>query len=197
MSPASAQEMSRKHQRQRMKLVRAREPSGRVSRATADDIDAVSPTAAKRLRDAAARGASDMEWGTEIGRLFLAGEITAPEYEAAKRWGRLVARWHRAIGAYHPYPGPGPVAFLGTVRGRDAGDDPHVDSKEGKKLRAERMHTIDEMQEAHAILIGAGMMAEAAVRGTCEANENTTALYGLGNLKRGLNWLAKWWGLTT
>lgn len=173
-----------------------REPSGRLSRSTSDAIEAVAPAAMKRLRDAAARGMADPEWGSELGRLFLDAKITAPEYEAGKRWGRLVRLWHRATGAPPPYPGEGPVAFLGTVRSRDEGDDPPVDSPEGKKLRGDRRRVIEDMQNAHAALMGAGRFAEVAVRATCEENEMPVGLFGLNNLRNGLRWLASFWGLT-
>ncbi len=172
-----------------------REPSGRPSRALAP-IEGVSPNEARRLRDAAARGVAAPEWGSELGRLFLAGSIDGAAYEAGKMWGRLINQWYRAIGACRPYPSQGPIAFLGTVRALDDGEDPPVDSKEGKRILADRRKVIRRMQEAHAVLVGAGMLAEAAVRGVCEANECSSAIYGLDNLVRGLDWLAKHWGLT-
>lgn len=176
-------------------LTPIREPSGRLSRATSDDIEAVAPAIARRLRDAAARGMADAEWGTELGRLFLEGRIKPGEYEAGKRWGRLVKRWQRVIGAPKPYAGEGPIAFLGTVRARDAGDDPPVESEEGKRLLKERRQVMREMQEAHAALIGGGMLAEAAVRRVCEENEIVAGDFN--DLWRGLQWLAQHWGLTT
>lgn len=190
--PAARPELSKRKGRA---LTVIREPSGRLSRSTEDAIDAVAPAVAKRLRDASARGVADAMWGTEVGRLFLEAKITAPEFEAGRRWGRMVAEWHRAVGAPYPYPGPGPIAFLGTVRGRDGGDDPVVSSKEGKRILAARRRIIAEMQEAHGMLFGAGVSAESAVRGTCEANEIPVGVFGLDNLKRGLAWLAQYWGL--
>jgi len=177
-------------------MVMVREPNGRLSRSTEHAIDAVAPAVVKRLRDAAARGMADQEWGTQLGRLFLEAKITAPQYEAGKRWGRLVTLWHKSVGAPKPYPGEGPVAFLGTTRGKDGSEDPAIDTAEGKKLRRTRYDAIDDMQQAHAVLLGAGMLAESAVRGTCEANEAPIGSLGMENLQRGLSWLARHWGLT-
>lgn len=185
-----------KRQRKGTTVVMVREPSGRLSRSTEHAIDAVAPAVAKRLRDAAARGVADQEWGTELGRLFLDGKISPPEYEAGKRWGRLVSLWERAIGAPRPYPGEGPIAFLGTVRSRSDGEDPPVGTPEGTRLLKDRRRVMAEMQEAHAVLSGAGMLAEAAVRTTCEVNEMPVGALGLESLKRGLAWLARHWGLT-
>lgn len=178
------------------KIMPIREPNGRLSRSTSDAIEAVAPAVVKRLREAAARGVADAEWGTHLGRLFLEAKITPPQYEAGRRWGKLVAQWRRAVGAPPPYPGEGPVAFLGTVRSRADGDDPSVDTSEGKRLRAARMRVIQDMQHAHAALIGAGMLAERAVRGICEENEMPIGALGLENLQNGLSWLARFWDLT-
>lgn len=184
-----------KHNR-KGKIVLVREPNGRLSRSTSDTIEAVAPAVVKRLRDAAARGAADPEWGTQLGRLFLEAKLTPPQYEAGRRWGKLVAQWRKAIGAPSPYPGEGPVAFLGTVRSRSDGDDPPVDTPEGKRIRGDRMRVIQDMQQAHAVLVGAGLVAEAAVRGTCEENEIPIGTLGLENLQNGLSWLARFWDLT-
>lgn len=181
--------------RKRSSLVPIREPNGRISRASQVAIEGVSPNEARRLRDAAASGFAHEDWGSELGRLFLAGAIDGALYQAGKKWRDLVIDWQRTIGAPQPYPGAGPVAFLGTVRAPDTGDDPSVDTKEGRKLLAARRKVMRNMQEAHTVLIAAGRQAEAAVRAVCEANECSAALYGINNLTWGLAWLASFWGL--
>jgi hypothetical protein len=171
------------------KLFPIREPNGRLSRT--DDIASHAPTAIKRLRDAALRGMADAEWGTELGRLFLEGRITAEHYAAGKKWGRTVVAYHQAIGAAPPYPKA--VAF-GDARGRSPDPDPA--SHEGKRLTARDKAIIQNMQEAHAVLIGAGILAERAVRSVCESNECPVGQVGLDALQRGLYWLGDFWGLT-
>lgn len=180
--------------KRKTKIIPIREPSGRLSRSTEQAIDAVSPAAIKRLRDAAVRQVADPIWGTQLGRLFLERKIDAPQFEAGKRWGNLVRAWHWAIGAPKPHPGEGPVAFMGTIRG-GVSDDPPADSEEGKLLRRKRLAMASDMQQAHAVLIGAGMLAERAVRATCEENEVPIGALGLMNLQEGLSWLAKHWGI--
>ena len=48
-------------------------------------MEPVAPAELVRLRDAVARGLRDPMWGTELGRLFLEGKLTAEEYEAVKK----------------------------------------------------------------------------------------------------------------
>lgn len=172
-------------------LVPVREPNGRLQRATAAAIGAASPAEMRRAREAALTGMRDPEWATELGRLFLADEIDGAEYEAGKRWGRLVVAYHRSIGAKPPYP-----KGMSFDR-RDPSPEPDPDSDAGKRTAADARAIVEDMREAHAVLIGAGMLAEKAVRSICEANEVSIGIIGIDNLRRGLDWLAKHWGLTT
>jgi hypothetical protein len=172
------------------KIVPVREPNGRLSRASEDAVKAVSPVAIRRLRDAAIRGMADAEWGTEIGRLYLEGKLNEASYEAGKRWNRLVAAYHKAIGATPPYPKA--IAF----KRAEPSHEPHEDSDAGKKQIARDKDIIADMREAHAVLLGAGKIAEYAVRSTCEENEAPVGSIGLDGLQRGLAWLAQHWGLT-
>jgi hypothetical protein len=173
----------------RSTLVPVREPNGRLQRPTAAAIGAVSPAEARRLRDAALRGMRDAEWGTELGRLFLADEIESAEFEAGKRWGRLVAAYYQAIGAKPPHPKG--MTFDRT----DPSPEPDADSEPGQRRLKRDRAVIEDMREAHAVLIGAGLLAERAVRGICEASDTSPHLLGLHNLRRGLQWLARHWQL--
>ena len=167
-----------------------REPSGRLSRASMEVVDAMPPGEIKRLRLAAVEGMRAPEWGTELGHLYLRGQITEHEYEAGKRWGRLVVAYHRAIGAKPGYP---PAM---TFYRSDPAFEPDPESEEGKKRLRYAQDIIDDMREAHAVLIGAGMLAERSVRSVCEADQAPIGIEGLETLKRGLQWVAKHWGLT-
>jgi hypothetical protein len=167
-----------------------REPSGRLSRSTAETIDAVTPAVAKRMRDAAATQMGDALWGTETGRLFLAGQLSAIQFECAKRWGRLVGEWYRATGAPVPYP-PAPGGVHSHV-----GDDPPVDTKAGKALREARLSVIANMTAASRALDETGPDAARAVRACCEANEVAVGHVGLLNLRAGLDRLARHWRLS-
>ena len=171
-------------------LVPVREPTGRLSRASQAAVDAISPNEARRLRDAALIGLRAPEWATEIGRLYLEGKINHICFEAGKRWGRLVVAYHRAMGAKPPYP------RSMTFDRVDPSPEPDADSPEGKRQAQNARAIIADMREAHAVLFGAGMLAERAVRNVCETNEIPVGVMGLANLRRGLEWLAEYWQLT-
>ncbi len=55
----------------------AREPNGRRSRVLTRSAPQFAPTEVKRLRDAALAGMQNPEWGSELGRLLLAGKLEA------------------------------------------------------------------------------------------------------------------------
>jgi hypothetical protein len=171
-------------------LVPVREPNGRLSRATCRELDARSPAEIRRLRDAAIAGMRDPEWATEIGRLFLDGRLEAALFEAGKRWARLSVACRQAIAAPRQFPAVS--AFVEKRGGHDA--DP--DSDEGRKQAARDRIVVAEFLEAHAVLKGAGVLAESVVRHVCEDNK---AIVGQGQmvaLTSGLSWLAQHWGLT-
>jgi hypothetical protein len=165
----------------------AREPNGRRSRAAEYAIDTTSPTAARRLRDAALRGMAAPEWGTELGRLFLVGELTAPEYVAGKRWATTVKRYHEAIDA-------GVVALVGGVHA-SAGSEPDPDSAEGRRRLKRARQAVAEMHAALTVLERVGKAALAAVRHVTEQNRADLGWSGLIALRNGLAALVAHWGL--
>src|SRR3990167_3899985 len=166
----------------RRRLVLVREPNGRPSRAGYDREYA--PTQIKRLRDAAMIGLRDSEWGTELGRLFLERVITAEMYAAGK-WRREMAReYHIAIGA--PQPDPKPVSYQRGI----SGTLPDPDSEAGKERTRRDIAAIAVFQEAHAALLGAGKVAEMAVRRLCEQDQGPVGIFELQYVRRGLLWIA-------
>lgn len=172
------------------KLVLVREPNGRPSRVADREMTPCSPAEVRRLRDASLRGMQAPEWGTHLGRLFLEGKITAPQFEAGKRWAQLAAAARKAICA------PAESAAASTFVPKQGGHEPDPDSERGKKIAADDRTTVQAMMEAHAILIAAGMLAENAVRTVCEDDRALTAHEQLLALIRGLSWIAQHWGLT-
>src|ERR1019366_6884657 len=170
-------------------IIPVREPNGRLQRSTVEAIDAVSPTEIRRMREAAVLGLRDGEWGTELGRLYLLGDVDGPQYGAGKRWQKLVAGYHQAIGAK---PHPKSMSF----ERRDGSLEPDPESEKGKRQTAIDRALVADMREAHAVLIGAGMLAERAVRAVCEENDASVGIFGINNLCRGLAWLSLYWGLT-
>lgn len=148
-----------------------------------------SPTSAKRLRDAAVARMADPEWGSEAGRLFLAGKITATQYQAAKRWWSCREAYLVAIGSPMPYPlAPGG----GSAH---AGEDPPVDTKEGQRLLEKRHRAMDQYDDAVAAL-GTGVDLLAAFRLTMEHEQAPIGAVGLSNLAWCLDRLARHWRIS-
>jgi hypothetical protein len=168
----------------RSKGIRHREPSGRRSRAEAEDIPP--PTSAKRLRDAAIARMADAEWGTELGRLWLAGKISAPQYQAGKRWWNVREAYLVAIGSPMPYP---PAPGNGYAY---AAEDPPITTKEGRRLREKRERAVAEYDQATAAL-GNGVDVLAAFRLTMEHEQAPIGAVGLSNLAWCLDRLARHW----
>lgn len=158
------------------------ESNGRISKKLLDELGAHGPGESKRLRDAALRGTRDAEWGTEIGRLFLDDRCTKIQFEAGKRWGRLVTAYLRAIGA------PPPHAKSPSLTVSVGGTAPDL-------VRPEDAEKVLAMDAALAALAGAGGEAMVAVRSVCESNELPVGVVGLKSLLKGLDRLAVFWGL--
>jgi hypothetical protein len=173
----------------RNKLIQVREPNGRLSRSTAEAVEACAPAEVRRLRDAAIRGMRDQEWGTHLGRLFLEGKIPGALYEAGRRWSRLAAL---ATAAIRAPKAPGASAFIPRANGEEADPDSH----EGRKIAARELETCVEFAEAHGALWGGGELAVRAVRDVCESDRPPVGHEQLRNLRVGLEWLALHWGLT-
>lgn len=74
------------------RLITSREPNGQPQR-----IRTTPPSNAKRIRDEAIRKSHQSEYGTELGRLWLDDKITAPMFEAGKKWGIVSAALSRAL----------------------------------------------------------------------------------------------------
>src|SRR6185369_15949737 len=81
--------------KRKSRLVTAREPNGQPQRSRS-----LAPSEAKRIRDEAARKARQSEYGTELGRLWLDDKITAPMYEAGKKW--IIVSVQRSIALQGP-----------------------------------------------------------------------------------------------
>jgi hypothetical protein len=167
----------------------AREPSGRRSRAITRSAPQFAPTEVKRLRDAALAGMQNPEWGSELGRLLLAGKVEPELYAAGQRWAECATRYRHALDA--PRPNPSPARF--EPKSPAAAVDPA--SALGQKQTAREVAAIGALQEAHAALRTAGALAERVVRRVCEHDE---AVCGTGEfvaLRRGLLALALFWGM--
>jgi hypothetical protein len=156
-----------------------REPNGREQRHRL-----LSPTEARRLREAAWRGLRDAQWGTELGRLFLESSLTEQQFLAGQRWRQDVAAYHWAIDVF-------PVRTASLERGKATPPDP--DSEVGRKLAKRESEAIETFFAAHAILSFTG--AEKVVRALVERDEPICGVVGLRTARKGLSVLAEHYGL--
>lgn len=160
--------------------IRARTPSGQLSRAGRQrDFP---PTQVKRLRDAAMAGLRDPEWGTELGRLYLEGTITASMYAAGKDWREKAAKYVKSLNHF-------PVRSI-LIDNRGGSVPPDPDTPEGQKRARREADAMERFFAAHAVLLSAGKMAESTVRRLCEHDEGPCGVVELIALRNGLSALA-------
>lgn len=171
--------MARKNRRG--SLVIARERNGRLQRE-----QSYAPSEIRRLRDAAMLGLRDPEWGTELGRLYLQGVLTAAMYGAGKRWRDIAAQYRSAIGAF-------PVRSAALELGRATPADP--DSEAGRAQASRETEAKERFFEAHAALVMADIGAEKAVRRLCEEDVALGSLGELQAARRGLQRLSEYYGI--
>lgn len=167
------------------KSLAQREPNGRIQR----EPQLPPPSEVRRLRDAALSGMRDPLWGTEIGRLYLAGKITAVGFAAGKRWGEQAVLYSRALCS--PSPDPKAVCF-----DRSGGDSLDPDSYEGRKEARRHERAVTSFIDAHVALKSISGAAERVVRLVCERDEMLAGHENLLALVNGLSALAGFWGLT-
>ena len=166
--------------KRKSRLLKARTPSGQLSRSGRERE--FPPAQVKRLRDAAMAGLRDPEWGTELGRLYLEGTITASMYAAGKDWREKAARYVDTLGHF-------PVRTI-LLEGRGGSMPPDPDTPEGQKRARREADAMERFFEAHHVLLSAGKMAEATVRRLCEHNEGPCGMAELIALRNGLSALA-------
>ena len=167
-----------------------RERTGRLNRGAAEPENAFAPAAIQRLTECAIRGVADAAYGTPLGRLYLAGQLTAAQFAAGRRFDRLARRYLQAIAAPRPDP---------RSNGLDYGPrspDIDPDSEAGRQQADNHRTIMNVMSEAQAVLANCGQAADAAVRSLCEARELPVGWSGRKALCVGLSALAKHWGLT-
>jgi hypothetical protein len=164
----------------RRKSLARREPNGRIQRQEPD----ISPGEVRRLRSAALRGLRDAEWGTEMGRLYLEGKLTAAQYAAGKWWATLAARYADAIGAK---PHPKPIAL---ERG-SASHQCDPGSERGMEIAQTHERDVRRFLAVYEALQKCGAVVVQAVRDLCEYDQSPVGHYQFTKLIEGLNALAR------
>jgi hypothetical protein len=165
----------------RRKAMAARKPSGR----TKVEPQLPPPAETKRLRDAAVAGMRGAEWGTELGRLYLADKISSLQYSAGRRWAATVEAYAEACQTPRQ---PG-TATLDPEGGKAA--DP--DTPAGRKTARRHARAIETFNGAHEALTFAGRLAASVTRAATESQSAPCGQMELAALRAGLQHLAAHW----
>jgi hypothetical protein len=173
----------------------AREPSGRPSRSAKRAIRSaiereikpeglISGTEVRRFWTAAATNARHEHFG-QPHRSASCGKLVETQYEAARRWDRLSARYRQAIGA----PRPDPHSPLVEVSG-------HGNGYGDFSLEVDQA-IVERFSAAHSAFALCGRSVERATRECVEGIGRLPAGYWeLLCLRKGLDALAGVWRLT-
>ena len=164
------------------RLVTAREPNGQPQRSRS-----IAPSEAKRIRDEAARKVRPSEYGSELGRLWLDDKISAPMYEAGKKW--IVVAVQRSIALQSPSANPRSLN-IGSG-GESHPIDP--DTPQGEREAKRHAKAITAYETAFEAITKASWMAILTV---CEQNLALVGHQQLLDFRCGLMILAKMWRLT-
>jgi hypothetical protein len=162
----------------RRKHLAARNTSGKIVRHT----ELASPTAIRRLTDAAIEGLRDASFATMLGRLYLREKISAGEFGAGKRWAALTADYAVACQA----PRPPQTARMDPSGGISADPDSELGRREAKEHEAASAAYVN---GKNALRL-AGRNAEAAVEAVCVLDQACTGFDELKSLREGLSALS-------
>lgn len=173
-------------------IIPVRERNGRLARGLVPP-GAVSPAEAYRLRQAALIGMRSPEWGSELGRLYLAEKIESSQYEAGKSWRVVVEQYRQAVGAPSPHPRGQKYERASPAT---LPDDPPLGTRAGDRLLRIRKLMIDRMIDAQEVLIAAGRDELRQIRATVEDEQAPVGHHSLLILRSGLTALSIHWGLT-
>ena len=143
------------------------------------------PSEVSRLRDAALAGMRDSVWGTSLGRLFLAGKITATQFSAGKRWSELSAKYSVACG--------GPKPARSAALDPDGGSPADPDSLQGRREARRHGLTVERYLAASKVLKGAGGLSWRVVVAVCDQNLAPAGVVEVNALRVGLQALASFW----
>lgn len=175
--------MRNKKRRGRPSKAVARYPGGqpvhsaRVQRGETE-VQVMATALAYRQKLVPAKDARQPEAGYELGRMYLAGKVTAQEHRAGFEFARLVYDYQTSQG----YPSPFPASMdIGAVHGLSLGGEPDDD-----KLR----RTANQYMRAQTALSDAGRHAMTEVREVCIFDQ---AVRSVENLRAGLKALVRFY----
>ncbi|MGY2987681.1 hypothetical protein [Bradyrhizobium sp. USDA 4508] len=170
----------------RRKHLARREPNGRPQRTPLHrEPQLPPPTEVRRLIDAALAGMRPAEWGTMLGRLCLAGQITETQFAAGRRWCNLVAEYSQACCS----PRIPQSAKLEPGGGNAA--DP--DSAKGAREARRHARIVESFESGAEALRRAGMVSVRVVGVVCEQDLAPVGQIEIEALRNGLQALAVFW----
>jgi hypothetical protein len=168
--------------RRKTRLITRREPNGRPQRDRT-----VAPSEAKRIRDTVARMARQPEYGTELGRLWLDDKISAPMYEAGKKWVIVAVQRSMAL--------QGPSAHPRSLNIGSGGESHPVDP-DSPAGQQEAKHHAKAVQVYDAALNAVPKESWTAIETVCGQGLSLCGHQQLLDLRCGLLILASHWHLT-
>ena len=168
----------------RRKHLAARDPSGHIARAPRDSR-LLSPAETRRLLDQAKAGLRDPLWATMLGRIYLAGQISASEFAAGKRWAEITASYHAAMRA----PRAPRTVELDATGGRS----PDPDSLQGEREVERHDRASKSWISGRNALRLSGLRSEAVVDSVCIDDCAPVGHADMESLRSGLAGLASLW----
>jgi hypothetical protein len=171
--------------RKRDNLAR-REPNGKLQRMRqARELALPPPTETRRLMDAAVAGMRPAEWGSSLGRLYLAGRVTETQYAAGRRWCRLTEEYSQALLSPRA-PRTAPLDPMG-------GTSPDPDTASGAREAKRHARMRAEYEASIKALGHAGAAAVRVVEAVCEQDLAPVGFVEIEALRSGLQTLAAFW----
>ena len=164
------------------RLIVAREPNGQPQRKRS-----IAPSEAKRIRDEAARKVRHSEYGSELGRLWLDDKISAPMYEAGKKW--IIVAVQRSIALQSPSANPRSLNI-------GSGGESHPIDPDTPQGEREAKHHAKAIVAYETAFESVTKPSWTAIETVCEQNLALAGHQQLLDFRCGLMILAKLWGLT-
>jgi len=121
-----------------------RKPSGRIRDSAVEADRGLPPSIGRRLMDLGAAIGADHRFGTPLGRMLIAGEITAPLYDAGIAYAALRDAADRADGI----PARSSRGIDLNRTGGRSHDDREGDGRPGRELSRVRGHLLRDEREA-------------------------------------------------
>jgi hypothetical protein len=163
-----------------------REANGRPQRLRLHrEVALPPPTETKRLMDAAVAGMRPAEWGSMLGRLYLAGRISETQYAAGRRWCRMIEEYSGACLS--------PQLPRSATLDPAGGTPPDPDTASGVREAKRHAAMVKSYESGIEALRHAGMASVRVVGAVCEQDLAPVGVSEIEALRTGLSTLATLW----